>query len=359
MNRAWWHKIDFTLVLAVSTLVFIGILMIYSANGREPDSLSEVKKQLFYFLTGLVLMAVFTLVDYELWGRTSWYIYGLTIALLIAVMLFGHSAKGAQRWLSLGPIGAFQPSEMAKLAVIITLARFLSLHDSWTSRDILKALFYMLVPLALIFVQPDLGTALVLLAVTAAMLFAIGVKPWILLSTLCAGLFTAPFILKEYQKKRLLTFLNPEADPEGAGWNLVQAKIAVGSGKLWGKGIFMGTQNNLNFVPEHSTDFIFTVIGEELGLVGGVGILVLYFYVLWKGIAIAESSHDLFGSLLAIGIVAMLGFHVFVNIGMTLGIMPVAGIPLPFVSYGGSSLITSMVAMGMLGSIYFRRERIF
>jgi rod shape determining protein RodA len=211
----------------------------------------------------------------------------------------------------------------------------------------------------LILVQPDLGTALVLVAVTLILFYFIGLKPWILFSTLFFGLAMAPFILHDYQKQRLLTFINPEGDPEGGGWNLIQARIAIGAGKIWGKGIFLGTQNQLNFVPEHSTDFIFTIVGEELGIIGAVGILLLYFYLLWQGLSVARDSRDLFGTLLAIGIVAMFGFHIFVNIGMNIGIMPVAGIPLPFISYGGSSLLTSMISIGILGSIYYRKGHIF
>lgn len=333
--------------------------MIHSANGMDLSQSSEVKRQTTYFIFGTFLMVLFMAIDYDFWGRIYKYIYVLNIILLIGVLFFGHTIQGAQRWISLGPLGTFQPSEMAKLATIITLARFLSLKEGWKPIDILKASVLVIIPLILIMLQPDLGTALVLVAVTVIMFYSIGIKPLMILGVLVSGLAISPFVLKEYQKKRLLTFINPEIDPEGSGWNLIQAKIAIGSGKLWGKGIFLGTQNQLNFVPEHSTDFIFTIIGEELGLVGAVGILILYFYILWQGLTISQSSRDSFGTLLSIGIVGMLGFHVFVNIGMTLGIMPVAGIPLPFISYGGSSLLTNLMAIGILESIYLRRGQIF
>jgi rod shape determining protein RodA len=358
LNKPWWHRIDFSLILTTVTLIFIGLVMISSASGNHFSS-PEVRRQFTYFIIGFLLLVLFTAIDYEFWGRTYKYIFALNIVLLTAVMIFGHTVKGAQRWVSLGPLGTFQPSETAKLATIITLAKILTMNEAWKIRDILKAGLYVAIPWLLILIQPDLGTALVLIAVSLALFYMAGVKPWILFSTMLAGLLAAPFVLKDYQKRRLLTFINPEGDPEGSGWNLIQAKIAIGSGKIWGKGIFLGTQNQLNFVPEHSTDFIFTVIGEELGMVGAAGILLLYFYLLWQGLSIARSSRDSFGTLLAVGIVAMLGFHIMVNIGMTLGIMPVAGIPLPFISYGGSSLLTNMMAIGILGSIYFRRRKIF
>jgi rod shape determining protein RodA len=359
LNKPWWHRIDFSLILTTVTLIFIGLVMISSASGNNHFSSPEVRRQFTYFMIGFLLLVLFTAIDYEFWGRTYTYILVLNIVLLAAVMIFGHTVKGAQRWVSLGPLGTFQPSETAKLATIIILAKVLTINEILKIQDIIKACLYVGIPWLLILIQPDLGTALVLIAVALAMFYAAGIRPWILISTVLAGLLAAPLVLKDYQKRRLLTFINPEGDPEGSGWNLIQAKIAIGSGKIWGKGIFLGTQNQLNFVPEHSTDFIFTVIGEELGMVGAVGIIFLYFYLLWQGLSIAQSSRDSFGTLLAVGIVAMMGFHIVVNIGMTLGIMPVAGIPLPFISYGGSSLLTNMMAMGILGSIHFRRRKIF
>lgn len=359
MHKPWWHRIDFIIIITTLTLIFIGMLMIYSASKQDCSASSEVRRQLIFFFAGLLLMMLFTAIDYDLWGKIYKYIYGLNIALLVGVMFLGHTVSGAQRWISLGPLGTFQPSEMAKLAVIITLAKFLSLKEIWKPQDFAKAAFYIGVPLLLILIQPDLGTALVLIAVGLTMLYVTGVKPALIFSTILAGLCAAPFVLHDYQKKRLLTFINPEGDPSGAGWNLLQSMTAIGSGKIWGKGIFLGTQTQLDFVPEHATDFIFTVVGEELGLVGAVGILILYFFLIWQAITIAQKSRDTFGTLLAIGIVAMFGFHIFVNIGMTIGIMPVVGLPLPFVSYGGSSLLTCMISIGILGSIYLRRASIF
>lgn len=359
LNKPWWHRIDVTLIITTFTLVFIGLIMIYSANGKDAGPSSEVHRQILYISIGTVIMVLFTAIDYELWGRLYRHIYVITIILLIIVLFIGHTVQGAQRWIPLGPLGSFQPSEMAKLAMIITLARFLTLSETLKPITLFYASLLIMLPWVLILIQPDLGTALVLVAITLALFFTVGVKPWLLLSAIVAGLSLGPFVLKEYQKKRLLMFINPEGDPEGGGWNLIQAKIAIGSGKVAGKGIFLGTQNQLNFVPEHSTDFIFTVVGEELGLTGAMGILILYLYLLWKGLSIAQTSRDHFGTLLAVGIVTMFGFHLFVNMGMNIGIMPVTGIPLPFISYGGSSLLTNMMSIGILGSIYFRRGKIF
>ncbi len=333
--------------------------MIYSANAKDAGPSSEVRRQILYLVVGTVLMMLFTAIDYELWGRLYRHIYVITIILLIVVLFIGHTVQGAQRWIPLGPLGSFQPSELAKLAMIITLARFLTLSESLKPMTIVYAGILIMLPWVLILIQPDLGTAMVLIAITLVLFYTVGVKPWLLLSAIVAGLAVSPFVLKEYQKKRLLMFVNPEGDPEGGGWNLIQAKIAIGSGKVAGKGIFLGTQNQLNFVPEHSTDFIFTVVGEELGLTGAVGILILYLYLFWQGLSIAQASRDHFGTLLAVGIITMLGFHVLVNMGMNIGIMPVTGIPLPFISYGGSSLLTNMMSIGILGSVYFRRGKIF
>jgi len=340
------------------SLIAIGFLIIYSATGRGIEVSREIEKQLIWFFLGLILLIMMTLVDYEFWGRIYRLIYFMNILLLILVLFIGHDARGSQRWLPLGPF-SFQPSELAKLLLIITLARFLSTREKLTALDIAFSLFHVAIPMLLILKQPDLGTALVLLAIYFAMMYHKGVSPFYLPGLTAIGAMIAPFVLKDYQKKRLLAFLNPESDPHGGGWNIIQSKIAIGSGKLFGKGLFAGTQGQLRFVPEHSTDFIFTVVGEELGLVGSLLILSLYFYVLWQGIKVISHAKDDFGSLIATGILTMLFFHVVVNIGMTIGIMPITGIPLPFISYGGSSLLCNMMAIGMLLGISLRREKIF
>ncbi len=349
------QRLDLPLALVILVLTGLGLIAIYSATGQDLSPEGEFRRQFQFALMGLVLFVLCAWSDYETWGRLHWLLYLLAVGLLIAVDVAGHTARGSQRWLSLGPI-AFQPSEVAKLAVLNSLARVLAVEPGrripWT-----QALLLAGVPILLIFLQPDLGTALVIVAVLLVLLYAQGVSPLWLGAIALAGLLAGPLVLHDYQRERLLTFMHPERDPTGAGWNLIQSQIAVGSGEIWGKGLFQGTQNQFNFVPEHHTDFIFTVIAEELGLVGSVSVLLLYLYVLSSGLVTARVARERYGSLLALGIVTVLGFHVVVNIGMVIGLMPVTGVPLPLLSYGGSSLWVSMAMLGLLFSIRARRPK--
>ncbi|MBI2264864.1 MAG: rod shape-determining protein RodA [Armatimonadetes bacterium] len=358
MYRPWWTRLNFQLIIASLLLCAYGLVAVYSANFRVPHSTEFTRQTVFFFL-GLTMFLVVLLMDYHTVGRLSLYLYGINVILLLAVMFFGHSALGAQRWVSLGPLGSFQPSELAKLFLIITLARQLSSSEDPRSLKTLGlALLHAAPPLLLILLQPDLGTALVLVTILFGLLLAAGTSPVYILLFVVSGLAVAPHILKEYQVQRLLVFLNPQADPQGAGWNIIQSEIAVGCGQLVGKGLFAGTQAQLKFVPEKSTDFIFTVIGEELGFIGAIALLALYLVLLWQITRIAMEARDVFGRLVATGIGVMLFFHVLVNIGMTIGIMPITGIPLPFISYGGTSLLTNMTAIGFLLNIHMRKDRL-
>lgn len=346
------QRLDLPLVLVAFILTALGLVAIYSATGQDFSAGGEFRRQLQFAVLGLVLFGLCAWSDYETWGKLHWLLYLVALGFLVAVDAVGHTARGSQRWLSLGPL-AFQPSELAKLAVLNTLARVLSRdRASW-----LQALVLAGIPTLLIFLQPDLGTALVIAAVVLVLFYARGVNPLWLVALVLIGLMTAPLVLHDYQRERLMTFLHPERDPTGSGWNLIQSQIAVGSGEIWGKGLFHGTQNQFNFVPEHHTDFIFTVIAEELGLVGGIAVLLLYLYVLSSGLATARVARDRYGSLLALGIVTVLGFHVVVNIGMVIGLMPVTGVPLPLLSYGGSSLWVTMVMLGLLFSVRARKPK--
>jgi rod shape determining protein RodA len=356
--QSLWKKFDLSFLLLIIALIFYGLILIYSATSTHNLSL-EFKRQFIYFIFGLFLLTCVSLMDYELWDRIYLSLYWLIIFLLVAVMIVGHSTMGAQRWVSLGPLGSFQPSEFAKWIMIIALGHFLARWDGYDNRPLIWALIILLPPLGLILKQPDLGTALVLLVIAAAMFYAAGVKSWYILGISALGGAIMPFILKGYQKERLFAFLNPAADPQGSGWNLMQAKIAIGSGGLWGRGLFAGTQTQLKFVPENYTDFIFTVVGEELGLIGGLILMALFFWLIWKSWNITRVAPTRFGYLVGVGITAMFLFHCLINIGMTMGIMPITGIPLPFISYGGSALLTNLVCMGMMISIYLRREKIF
>lgn len=354
-----WKKLDYKLLILTAIITCYGLLILYSASSFGQVNTSLWLRQIIYIPAALLLLIVFALIDYEFWAKKINELYVFNLLLLVLVLFAGHHAKGAQRWLSAGGI-VFQPSELAKLIIIIVLAKVLS--DITGKIDLVKVLkpaAITLVPVLLILVQPDLGTTLVVIFVFMLMLYARGFNPWYLAAVSVLGCAVSPFILKEYQKERLFVFLNPDKDPTGAGWNLIQSKIAIGSGMLFGKGLFASTQGHLSFVPEHCTDFIFTVLAEEGGLIASAILLILFALFLLRGLKIAKTSKDMFGSLLAVGITGMFFFHIIVNIGMTIGIMPITGIPLCFLSYGGSALMTNMMAVGILLSISMRREKLF
>ena len=283
--------------------------------------------------------------------------------LLAFILRGGHSAFGAQRWISLGPLGTFQPSEPAKLVVAIALATVLCRGTYQNFQDIWKPLLTAAVPALLILKQPDLGTTLAVLAILSVELFFalpkfgdFGIYALAMLVAAAAAIGTNA-VLKPFQRARLFVFLNPKADPQGAGYNLAQSKIAVGNGEWLGRGLYHGTQTQLNFVPEHSRDFIFTVLAEEWGFAGAMLLLFLYAAALYGGIRTMLVARDRFGLLLASGLVGMLFFHVLINVGMTIGIMPITGIPLPFMSYGGSAMLTDFAALGILLNIYSQKDR--
>jgi rod shape determining protein RodA len=402
-NRQW-RNFDWFLLLSVAVLIGTGLLAIYSATHNSANP-GEFGRQMVFIVPALVAMVVMLLYDYGWLFSMSRWIYWGNVGLLAFVLVAGHSALGAQRWINLGFM-TIQPSEFAKLALIVTLAKLLSMQSAKDPRTLLPVALHVLVPAALIFRQPDLGTSLVFGAITLGMLFwaglplgmlfalvspiislltsAIGWPLWIayllVLGIWCwrffsihwavkagtmvvnvASAFAFPLIwnlLKPYQRQRLVVFMDPEADPLGSGYHIIQSKVAIGSGGLTGKGLFEGTQTQLHFIPEQHTDFIFSVIGEELGFMGGVGLLTVFLLLVWRGVDIARKAKDDFGSLIAIGVVSMMLFHAFVNLGMTMGIMPVTGIPLPFISSGGTSLLTNMAAIGLLLSIGIRRHKL-
>ncbi|MHB8141029.1 MAG: rod shape-determining protein RodA [Vulcanimicrobiaceae bacterium] len=344
-------------------ITLLGIACIQSADFHERSVGAEYAKQALFGALGIGVMLVCSQIDYRNWRRLWPYIYALNVLLLLFILVAGHRALGAQRWISLGPLGTFQPSEPAKLVVAISLAAVLCRGSYDRLRDLLRPLLAVALPALLILKQPDLGTTLVLLGILTAQLF-LGLPKLRHFAVFAGGViavaaFTAltNVVLKPFQKARLFVFLNPHADPQGAGYNLDQSKIAVGNGQLLGRGFHHGTQTQLNFVPEHSRDFIFTVLAEEFGFLGSLVLLVLYGVVLYGGIRTMLVARDRFGFLLAGGIVAMLTFHILVNIGMTIGIMPITGIPLPFMSYGGSALLTDFASIGVLLNIYSQKDR--
>jgi rod shape determining protein RodA len=331
-------------------------------NTPSDDRYWFVQRQGMFAIANCFFIFIMLHFDYKSISRFANMLYGINLVMLIAVMAVGQSALGAQRWIQIGPIN-LQPSEFSKLIMIIALANLLD--KKWgklnTFREIIPVFLYIAIPFVLVLKQPDLGTSLVFLAILFGMIFVAGISIKHLMMIFAGGLAIMPIFwhfLKEYQKKRLTVFIDPNVDPLGSGYHIIQSKIAIGSGMLFGKGLFGGTQSQLNFLPENHTDFIFAVIGEELGFIGAVVILMLYFILLYRGIKIASVAPDNFGTLLAAGITAMLTFHVLVNVGMTAGIMPVTGIPLPLMSYGVSSLTTNMISIGILLNIYMRRQKI-
>ena len=394
------RHLDIGLLLAICLCIGVGITAIYSASYNWDLGLagSIYEKQIIWALLGVTVMVITMVIPLKLFYALAYVLYGLTIALLILVLELGD-----RRWFNIGPIH-IQPSELAKITTVLVIARFLA----YRSRDLTRArayippLLFVLVPILLVFKQPDLGTALVFSILILPMFFWAGARPvhlffllspaltlicafhpWMLAAILVIligilfyerpRLFTASILLlvnlavaviapymwenklHDYQKRRILTFLDPNMDKLGAGYQVIQSKIAIGSGGLKGKGFLEGTQTKLAFLPEQHTDFIFSVICEEFGFLGAVLVLALFVFILWRALSIAVQTKSRFASLTAIGLATILLFHIFVNIGMTIGLMPVTGLPLPFLSYGGSTLITNTILIGLLLNIYANR----
>lgn len=370
VQKQGWRQLDWAILGSVLLLCVGGIFTIKSALHLDLHPLDMVRKQVFGAVVGVAAAVFLARTDYEiLLKRAAPYLYPLNIFLLLVVLTHfgGHEAKGASRWIRLGPV-QLQPSEFAKIILIGTLALFLARNSAAITewRTVLRSLVHIGVPMLLIAKQPDLGTALVLLAIWTGMLVIAGARPVHLLSlalvgiVLFAGLwhFNPGHLLKDYQKNRLQVFLDPASDPRDTGYHLRQSEIAIGSGGISGEGYGHGTQSNGKFIPEQHTDFIFTIVGEEGGFVVCAGLLALYLLLLVRGVLIMAECEDLLGRLLAAGVLSMLTFHIVVNAGMTMGVMPVVGVPLPFFSYGLSSLLVNMLAIGVLLSVAARKHRV-
>ncbi|MHB0915420.1 MAG: rod shape-determining protein RodA [Thermoleophilia bacterium] len=367
--KTYIRHFDYALLAAVSGLIGLGLLMIYSATHSDPDlatPLYYVRVQGIATFIGSIGMIIVAFIDFRSIGRFRVHIYVGIVAMILLVTVMGTTAMGGQRWINLGFFN-LQPSELAKVGMILLLSSYLAdrQRGEQETQTTLTVLGLALVVVLLVFVQPDMGTALVLTAVTLALLFVYGTRMLhfaiigVIMSATMFFIFkvlplAGIHIFHSYQVDRLLVFINPDYDPGGSGYHLLQSKIAIGSGMMTGKGLYQGTQTQLNFLPEHHTDFIFSVIGEELGFLGAAVLLMLYVIVIWRALRIAMISDSMFGSLIAGGILSMLLFQVFVNIGMTIGIMPITGIPLPLVSYGGSSMVANLLAIGLLESIHVR-----
>ena len=360
------RQLDWPLLAAILLLCLGGLLAIKGAVHADIKLHDVFRKESIGVALGIVLMVALALLDYEtLLKRYARYLYPLNLLLLAVVLKLGHASHGAQRWISLGPL-QLQPSEFAKLILICTLALYLTRRgktiQTWPT--LLKSFAHIGVPMLLIAKQPDLGTALVLFAIWLGMTLMAGARLPHLLLLLLAGitLFAAMWhfnvVLKDYQKNRMQVFLNPDADPRDTGYHLHQSEIAIGSGEFGGEGYGHGLQSNGRFIPEQHTDFIFTVVGEEGGFVLSATLLALYLLVLERGVVVMAECKDTLGRLLAAGILSMLTFHIVVNVGMTLGIMPVVGVPLPFFSYGLSSLLVNLASIGLLMSVGMRKHRV-
>ncbi len=359
---------DIILFVAMVALAAVGVLMVYSASRNRLEALGldptgEMVDQAIFAAVGLVLFLVASLIDYREWRNVAPFLYVATLLALGAVFLFEPGASRAQRWI---PIGSYQlqPAEFAKLAMIVVVASVLvpAKEEGMSWRRLVQTIVIVAIPAALIYLEPDLGTMLVFAFFALVMLFVGGTtlrQLTVLMTAAGAGILAIwkLELLRPYQIERLQSIFNPSAaDPLGAAYNRIQSEIAIGSGGFFGKGLFLGTQTNLDFVPAQTTDFIFTAVGEQLGFVGGALVLLAYAIIMWRLVVIAVNARDRFGVLVVTGIAAMFAFHVYINIGMTVGIAPVTGLPLPFMSAGGSTFVTMAVSLGVANSVWLRRS---
>ncbi len=374
-NRRLFKNLNWYIPLVVLLLMAIGLLAISSALGvNKTNSLGihYLQTQVIAIVLGVIAIIVLQFFDYREFEHYADIIYFCTMGLLLLILIIGHTVAGGKRWLQLGPVN-FQPSELAKLIIILVLASIIEKNRDQIKylNGFLKTLGYVLLPFCLIILQNDLGTALVLLAIYMGMYYVGGgnarlmiiffgtiflIIVLLIVSHIYFG--TELVFLKEYQLNRIIVFVNPGIDPFGIGYNLIQSKIALGSGKLMGKGFFNGTQNQLEFLPEKHNDFIFSVIGEEFGFIGVLTVIAIYLLLLWQIFNVALKARDNYGRLVATGIGMMFFFHVIENIGMTMGLMPITGLTLPFISYGGSSMVISLFAIGLVINVNLRRRKI-
>ena len=353
---------DKILLMMVFLIFAVGIATIYSATKSRnlPIAESFLFRQVSWMGIGVVLLAITISISYQRFIDIAYIVYGINVILLALVLILGHARLGAQRWFSIAGF-AFQPSEFIKLSLILALSNYVAeKKDSMSElRNMTVPLILLGIPFLLVLLQPDLGTALLLVPIFFTIMVVSGARLKYLGMMILTGLAALPVFwhfLRDYQRQRLLVFIDPNVDPLGAGYTIIQSKIAVGSGGLFGKGWLSGTQNQLNFLPERHTDFIFSVIGEEWGFLGAIVLLLIYFFIVKRAFNIAALTSDLYGKTIASGIAVMIGLQVVINIAMTIGLMPVVGIPLPLVSYGGSSLIATVIAIGLLVNVGMRRS---
>lgn len=362
-------KMDFGLLLTVTVIIIAGLFVLDSAAASK--STNYVLRQSVFIIAGVVVILAFLRADYTVLQKYSKHLYIFSLLFLLAVRLLGSVRGGARGWFFIGPFG-IQPAEYCKIFLIVSYAQFLSSRreNLQSFVDLIPCFAYMVVPVLLLLLQPDLGSSMVYIFVMVWMLYVAGANRKILLTLFGGGTvallayligvwkFGIWCPLKPYQLNRFLVMFDPNIDPQGAGYNVWQSKIAIGNGGLWGEGLYMGSQSTGAFLPEQWTDFIFAVFSEELGFIGAAILLLLYAFMLFRGLRIAMLSKDMYGALIATGIVSMYLFHVLENAGMTMGLMPVTGIPLPFVSYGGSAMMTNLLGIALLQNIYVHRQRL-
>ena len=371
IDRRLIQNFDWLTLSIVIVISIIGILTIFSAT-RLPSAGESVQatfyiKQMVWLVISLLALVLFISFDYVWLGRIALPLYVTGLVLLLIVLIAGRTGMGAQRWISLGPL-SFQPSEFFKLMFIVMLSSYYSfIRESLGISGLLRVFFLIvLVPFILLFKQPDLGTAIVVFLIFISISLAKGLHRKVIIMIVAVGIISLPFLgnimwtgLKDYQKNRIIAFIDPEVDPSGIGYHINQSKIAIGSGEFFGKGYLEGTQGPFRFLPEKHTDFIFAVFAEEWGFMGSVLLLSLYLLLILRGLDTANKAKDDFGRLLALGITFMFSIYFFVNVGMTLGIMPVVGIPLPFMSYGGTALLSNYISIAVLINIRTRRFSLF
>ncbi len=371
-SRSWTQTLlhfDFTLFIVTVSIAFLGVVMVYSATREQLilsglNQFSYLEHQAIYVMLGILVMFIIVTVDYHQIGSLGFVAYGGVVLALLGVLTpIGKRALGSQRWFQLGPV-QLQPSEFAALAIILSIAAYLHVHqeDEMNAKMLVKLLAIAAVPMLLVIKQPDIGTALVMGFVLLTMLVLARVSlGWLavlfVLGAVAVAAILALGILQKYQLQRLTSFVNPNTSVLQGGYNLAQSKIAIGSGGLFGKGLFHGTQTNLSYVPEQQTDFIFTAVGEQLGFIGAGGLLLLYAYMTWRVWSIMKRAKDPLGKMLAGGVLGFLAFSIFQNAGMTMGIMPITGIPLPFLSYGGSAALAFFTAIGLVLNVGMRNPR--
>ncbi|WHH61049.1 rod shape-determining protein RodA [Petroclostridium sp. X23] len=368
-DRKLLKNFDTFTIIIIVILVTIGIIAISSATHvHETGDFSAVKKQIMWFVFGLIAMGVVISIDYNTYGSFATYMYAFGILLLLGVLIPGVGVvrNGARSWFDL-KVSMFQPAELVKIIMIITFAKHIQKIKEDESdinhiKNLAILIIHMVMPILLIMKQPDWGTAAVFIGIMVMMLFVADISYKYIMAAFGASAIALPLLfffgMKDYQRGRLLVFWDPNRDPLGQGYHVIQSKIAIGSGQLYGKGLFNGTQTQLGYLPEQQTDFIFSVIGEELGFIWSSIVIVLFIILLLRFLYLATVAKESFGSYIIVGITSMIFFHLLINIGMTIGLAPVTGIPLPFISYGGSSLLTNMIAIGLVLNVGMRRQKI-